>query len=252
MNLSLITACYNSASTLGETLESVRFQRDVSLEYLLIDGGSSDGTCALIQREASRQLTVVSRWLSEPDDGIYDALNKGIHLATGDVVGFLHADDVFAHECVLQRVAACFEDPSVTACYGDLEYVWRNDSASVARYWRAGEFDVGRLRRGWMPPHPTLYVRRAWYEIHGGFDVSYKISADYDLVLRLLSSRPEKVIYLPEVLVRMRTGGLSNGSLGNILRKSAEDYRALRTNQIGGWGALVWKNLSKLGQFVSR
>lgn len=253
MQLTLVSASYNAVQTLAETLGSVEVQQGIALEYLLIDGGSSDGTVELIRAESGRPGTPVSRWQSEPDRGIYDALNKGIALATGEVLGFLHADDVLAHPRVLQRVAACFADPSVMACYGDLDYVWRDNPARVVRHWRAGAFDPQRLHWGWMPPHPTLYVRRSWYATHGAFDLRYRIAADYDLMLRLLSGlTARQVVYIPEVLVRMRTGGASNRSLGNILRKSAEDYRALRSNGIGGVGALAWKNLSKLKQFVVR
>lgn len=249
MKLSLVTACYNSLATLPDTLSSVYSQQDVELEYIVVDGASEDGTRELIAAERSKPGSPLSIWISEPDRGIYDALNKGIGLATGEVLGFLHADDVFAHPFVLEHVAASFEDPSVVACYGDLEYVWRNDSSKVLRYWRSGEFDQRRLRWGWMPPHPTVYVRRSWYLRYGGFNTRYRIAADYDLMLRLLSDVQGRVVYLPEVLVRMRTGGASNRSLRNILLKSSEDYRALRSNQVGGAGALLWKNLSKLQQF---
>ncbi|WPL19426.1 PGL/p-HBAD biosynthesis glycosyltransferase [Thiorhodovibrio winogradskyi] len=162
MKLSLVTACFNSAATLSDTLSSVRAQQGIALEYLLIDGGSQDGTVALIEAEQGRPDTHLSKWISEPDHGIYDALNKGIALATGDILGFLDADDVLAHPLVLHRVAACFDDPAVMACYGDLDYVWRDDPARVVRHWRAGPFEPRRLRWGWMPPHPTLYVRRSW------------------------------------------------------------------------------------------
>lgn len=246
--LSLITACYNSAATLPDTLASVRAQRDVDLEYRVIDGGSRDGTVELLQQNGDR----ISHWISEPDGGIYYALNKGLSLATGEVIGFLHADDVFADERVLARVAKAFADPAVEACYGDLVYVSRDDPGRVIRYWRAGAYRPALLRRGWMPPHPTLYVRRRLYQQHGGFDTRYRIAADYDCMLRLLSRLEGRVVYIPEVLVRMRVGGASNRSLGNILRKSAEDYRALRANRIGGLGALAWKNVSKIGQFCSK
>lgn len=247
-SLSLITACYNSAATLPETLMSVSRQRNIKFEYLLIDGASSDATVDLI-RNAGR---IVTDWISEPDAGIYHALNKGIARASGEVVGFLHADDVFADDLVLDRIAKVFADPEVDACYGDLVYVRRDDPTQVIRYWRAEEYQPGRLRRGWMPPHPTVYVRRPLYEKHGDFDTSYQIAADYDCMLRLLSRMRGRVVYIPEVLVRMRVGGASNRSLANILRKSAEDYRALRSNGIGGIGALAWKNLSKLPQFIRR
>lgn len=247
-SLSLITACYNSAATLPETLMSVSRQRNIKFEYLLIDGASSDATVDLI-RNAGR---IVTDWISEPDAGIYHALNKGIARARGEVVGFLHADDVFADDLVLDRIAKVFADPEVDACYGDLVYVCRDDPTQVIRYWRPGKYQPGRLRRGWMPPHPTVYVRRSLYEKHGDFDTSYQIAADYDCMLRLLSRMRGRVVYIPEVLVRMRVGGASNRSLANILRKSAEDYRALRSNGIGGIGALAWKNLSKLPQFIRR
>jgi glycosyltransferase len=190
--------------------------------------------------------------VSEPDSGIYHALNKGLALATGEVVGFLHADDVYADGEVLARVAAAFADPAVDAVYGDLVYVRKADTARVVRHWRAGAYDPARLRRGWMPPHPTLYLRRALYERHGVFDRRYRIAGDYDLMLRMLSRLTGRVVYLPQVLVRMRVGGESNRSLSRILRKSREDYRALRENGIGGAGALVWKNLSKIPQFFRR
>ncbi|MEZ5582493.1 MAG: glycosyltransferase family 2 protein [Candidatus Competibacteraceae bacterium] len=242
--ISLITACHNSAATLPETLASVRTQRDADLEYRVVDGGSKDGTLYILQ-----QNDWISHWISEPDDGIYDALNKGLELATGDIIGLLHADDVLADDRVLSRVAKVFADPEVGVCYGDLVYISRDHPERVVRYWRAGEYRPDLLRRGWMPPHPTLYVRRRLYQQHGGFDTRYRIAADYDCMLRLLSRMEGRVVYIPEVLVRMRTGGVSNRSLGNILRKSAEDYQALRANRIGGFGALAWKNLSKLGQF---
>lgn len=187
--------------------------------------------------------------ISEPDRGTYDALNKGIARASGEVIGFLHADDGYADAEVLARIAAAFADPAVDAVYGDLVYVSQADTDHVIRYWRAGEYRPARLHWGWMPPHPTLYLRRALYERHGVFDLRYRIAADYDLMLRVLSRLTGRIVYLPQVLVRMRLGGISNRSWRHILRKSTEDYRALRANQIGGLGALAWKNLSKAPQF---
>lgn len=223
-------------------------QSFTDVEHIAIDGASTDGTHELLKAQSSQ----IARLISEPDDGIYDALNKGINMAKGDIVGFLHADDVFADDHVLQRIAQCFEDPDVEACYGDLVYVSGQNPDRIIRDWRAGEFSHERLKRGWMPPHPTLYVRRSLYERAGGFDTSYQIAADYDCMLRLLSKIEGRVVYIPEVLVRMRLGGTSNRSLRNMILKSREDYRALRANRIGGFGTLAWKNLSKLGQFVRR
>jgi len=248
MKISVITATYNSAATVAECLDSIASQDWPEVEHIVIDGGSTDGTLDVLEQRRGR----IARLVSEPDEGIYDALNKGIVLATGDVVGFLHADDVLADGSVLSRIAEGFRDESIGGVYGDLQYVRNDASASVLRHWTAGSFAPDRLRWGWMPPHPTLYVRREWYERVGRFDTRYRIAADYLCMLRLLSHPEFKVVYLPEVLVRMRVGGASNRSLRNIVRKSREDLRALRetgVGALGGYGALAWKNVSKLNQF---
>ncbi len=248
MKISVITATWNCVETVGDCLASVAGQSYPNLEHILIDGGSRDGTLEVLRAHRARLAVLVS----EPDGGIYDALNKGIARATGEVVGLLHADDVYADGDVLSRVAGAFADPTVEAVYGDLVYVAREDTGRVIRYWRSGAFQPARLRRGWMPPHPTLYLRRALYARFGVFDTRYRIAADYDLMLRMLAQVPGRVVYVPEVLVRMRVGGVSNRSLGKILQKSREDYRALRANRVGGLGALAWKNLSKVPQFFRR
>jgi glycosyltransferase len=245
MKISIITAVYNSRATLADALDSALAQTHPDKELIVIDGASTDGTLEVIQRYAGRLAQVVS----EPDRGIYDALNKGIARASGEVVGLLHADDLYADADVLTRIAAAFADPAVDAVYGDLVYVSQKDTGRVIRHWRAGEYRPARLRWGWMPPHPTLYLRRSLYERHGNFDQQYRIAADYDLILRVLSRIEGRVVYLPQVLVRMRLGGTSNRSLRHILRKSGEDYRALRANHLGGIAALAWKNLSKVSQF---
>jgi len=245
MKISIITATRNCASTIADCLASVAGQSYPDREHIVIDGASTDGTLAVLEAHRA-QLAVL---ISEPDQNPYDAINKGIARASGEVIGFLHADDRYADAEVLARIAAAFADPTVDAVYGDLVYVSQTDTDRVIRYWRAGEYRPARLRWGWMPPHPTLYLRRALYERHGGFDLRYRIAADYDLMLRLLSRLTGRVVYLPQVLVRMRLGGISNRSLRHVLRKSWEDYRALRNNRMGGIGALAWKNLSKLPQF---
>jgi len=246
VRISLITASYNCAATIADALKSVAEQSHPNVEHVIVDGASRDGTWELVQ--ALRSPRVVA--FSEPDRGIYDALNKGIARSSGDVVGFLHADDVFADRDVLARVAEAFGDPAVDAVYGDLQYVRQDDLARVVRYWRSQPFTPELLRRGWMPPHPTLYVRRPLYERLGGYDASYRIAADYELILRLFSLPGLRAFYIPHVLVKMRVGGVSNRSLRLIVRKSAEDLRALRTHRVGGIGTLAWKNLSKLGQFL--
>jgi len=245
LKISVITAVYNNRDTIAEALDSALTQTHPDVDLIVIDGASTDGTQEVLQGYADRLAVLVS----EPDRGIYDALNKGIERASGEVVGFLHSDDLFADSAVLSRIATAFADPTVDAVYGDLLYVRKDDPTRVVRTWRAGEFSPGRLAHGWMPPHPTLYVRRAAYQRLGGYDTSYRIAADYDCVLRLLGRGGLRVAYIPEMLVKMRVGGASNRSLKNILRKSREDYRALRVNQVGGLWALAWKNLSKLPQF---
>lgn len=245
MKISIIIAVRNSHATIATALDSALAQDHPETELIVIDGASTDGTLAVLAAHRA-QLAVL---VSEPDRGIYDALNKGIARASGNVVGFLHADDLYADAHVLARIAAAFADPEVDAVYGDLVYVSQADTGRVIRHWRAGGYRPARLRWGWMPPHPTLYLRRALYERHGGFDLQYRIAADYDLMLRVLSRLTGRVVYLPEVLVRMRMGGISNRSLRHILRKSWEDYRALRANRMGGIAALAWKNLSKAPQF---
>ena len=245
MKISIITAVYNNCETIAAALDSVLEQTGADVELIVIDGGSTDGTLAVLTGYADRLAVLVS----EPDRGIYDALNKGIRWASGEVVGLLHSDDLFADGSVLKRVAEAFADPQVAAVYGDLLYVRKNNPDEVVRYWRAGAFSRARLGWGWMPPHPTFYVRRAVYERLGVFNTKYHIAADYDCILRFLGKGGVQVGYIPEVLVKMRVGGASNRSLKNILRKSQEDYRALKNNGVGGIGALVWKNLSKLPQF---
>lgn len=248
MKISVITAVFNGASSIKDALDSVFTQTYTNVESVVVDGASTDGTVEILDRYTDRIAILVS----EPDEGIYDALNKGIHLASGDVIGFLHADDKFADREVLAWIAEAFSDPDVDATYGDLVYVRNSDPDRVLRYWRAGEFAPARLRQGWMPPHPTFYVRRSVYERLGGFDATYRIAADYDCMLRFLGAGGVRCAYLPKVLVSMRVGGMSNHSITNILRKSREDYRALCGNGIGGIGSLLWKNLSKVPQFLQR
>lgn len=232
-----------------DCLNSIRSQTYTVREHVVIDGASSDGTLELLESRADGLSILVS----EQDCGIYDALNKGIKLSSGDVVGFLHADDVYAHADVLAHIAATFEtNPDICAVYGDLQYVRSEDTSVVVRHWKSSPFSAKRLAWGWMPPHPTLYVRREWYEKIGGLDTRYRIAADYFSILQMFSDTTFKSVYLPEVLVKMRLGGASNRSIKSIVRKSCEDWDALkRTNVgvLGGVGALFWKNFSKLTQF---
>jgi glycosyltransferase involved in cell wall biosynthesis len=248
LHISVITAVFNRAGTLAEALRSVREQRCPNVEHIVIDGGSTDGSLAILDAHKAH----IAKIISEPDGGLYDALNKGIREASGDVVGFLHADDQFASPTALARIAAAFEDPAVDAAYGDLVYVKQHDVSRIVRYWRAGQYTRAQLTHGWMPPHPTFYVRREVYARCGAFDTRYRIAADYENMLRILWRGHVNAAYIPEVLVRMRLGGVSNLSLFNMLHKSCEDYAAMRQNGLGGLQALLLKNVTKLPQFVTK
>lgn len=245
MKISIVTATYNSSVTIGATLASIKKQSYADYEHIVIDGGSSDSTLKIVRDFGIQNQTIIS----EKDNGIYYALNKGIGSASGDVIGFLHSDDFFPSNDVLALIAKAHSDQSVNMSYGDLTYVKRDQEAKVIRRWQAGEFSHQNLRRGWMPPHPTLYVKR---EILARtfFDVRYRISADYDQILRLFSHEDAKPIYIPLELVRMRLGGVSNNSVANIFKKSCEDLKALEANNIGGAATLALKNFRKVSQFL--
>jgi glycosyltransferase involved in cell wall biosynthesis len=244
--VSVVTVVRNGAATIGDCLASVAAQSHAA-EQIVIDGASTDGTAGLVR--AFRPP--VARLVSEPDGGIYEAMNKGILLAGGEVVGTLNADDVYADAAVLAQVAAAFADPELELVYGDLEYVDRADPGRVVRRWRAGAFTPRSFYRGWMPPHPTVFVRRQVYERCGLFATDLGTAADYELLLRLLLRHRVRAAYLPRVLVRMRRGGASNRTLGARLRAHQMDRRAWEVN---GLRPLPWtlplKPLRKLGQYL--
>ena len=246
MKVSIVTVCYNSEKTISDTLDSLESQTYQDIEYLVIDGASSDNTVELVNKNSSR----VSKIISERDTGIYDALNKGIKASTGDVVGFLHSDDLFASATVIEDVVAKFKETDSDAVYGDLKYVAQHDISKVIRLWKSGEYNIKLIKRGWMPPHPTFFMKRELYEKFGCFDLNFKIAADYDSLLRYLWVNKISISYLPEVLTLMRVGGESNRSLSNIIQKTTEDIAALKKNNVPVISAIIWKNLSKIPQFV--
>lgn len=245
MKVTVITVTYNSASTIIDALQSVARQTHPDIEHIVIDGGSTDGTQALIAAHGKRLAHIVS----EPDDGIYDAMNKGLRLARGDLIGFLNSDDTLATDDAIEGIVCTATGERSDAVFGDLMYVDPTRQQPVVRYWRAGNFSATKLRTGWMPPHPTLYVRRELVDRIGYFDSRLRIAADYDFMLRLLSLPGLKVSYLSRVLVKMRTGGASNRSLGAMINKSREDFSALRKHRVGGILTLLLKNFRKVPQF---
>lgn len=250
MRVTLITATYNSGASIKTCLDSVVSQDYDVFEYLIIDGKSSDETLSIVEDYQKKYFYI--KLISEKDEGIYDALNKGVLLATGDVIGFVHSDDLLASKTVISEIVATLKNEKLDGVYGDLEYVRKEDTSKVVRFWKSRSFNSKLLSKGWMPAHPTLFLKKEVYEKHGFFNLGYKISADYDFMLRILKDDSLKFGYLPKVITKMRVGGASNGSINNIINKTKEDYRAIRSNQIGGWFSILIKNTSKIKQLFIR
>jgi glycosyltransferase len=247
MKVSIITAAFNSEDTIGQCMESVRAQTHGDLEHIVVDGGSQDGTLDIIRKYRGG----ISKWVSEPDRGIYHALNKGIGMSSGEVIGFLHSDDMYAHEKVVEKVVASVAGHE--SCYGDLTYVGRDNPERIIRYWKSRPYSSGLFHRGWMPPHPTFFVRKKIYDKFGLFNTGFRIAADYELMLRFIEREGISTCYIPEVLVKMRTGGASSGGIGNQLLKTYEDYKAWKTNGLRSSGYTIFmKKISKVPQFLKR
>lgn len=247
MKISIITAVYNNVRTIDDCIQSVLGQTYSDIEYIIIDGGSRDGTVDEIKKHERH----IAKFISEPDKGMYDAMNKGIRMASGDVIGFLHGDDLYANNKVLETVAGRMDSNNIDSCYGDLLYVRRDNIKKTVRYWKSCPHQDGLIQQGWIPPHPTFFVRRKVYEAHGVFDTSFTISADYELMLRFLEKNRISTVYIPEVLVKMRMGGASNRSFRNMMVKTAEDYRAWKVNSLRRrFYTIPFKNLSKVRQFL--
>lgn len=248
MRISVITATYNNCIHIECCIKSVLSQTYSNIEFIVIDGGSTDGTLAIIETYKS-QISVI---ISEPDKGMYHALNKGIELATGDIIGFLHSDDFFYDSNVISAIANAFSNRNISGIYGNLQYVNKTKTNEVVRHWQSKPFRISLLAKGWMPPHPTLFLRSSVYFETGRFNLNYKIAADYDFMVRVLKNRQYAFQFMPIIITRMRLGGASNKSLKNIFSKSREDYLIIKRNKIGGLLTLFMKNLSKLGQFLKK
>ena len=248
--ISLITVCFNSEEHIADTLRSVDSQTWRHREHIIVDGSSTDGTLRTVDRHRRDWRRVIS----EPDRGIYDAMNKGLALAQGEVVGFINSDDFYASADALARVGQAFTDPSVDACYGDLCYVGRDQPNQVVRYWRSSEFRPGLFRTGWCPPHPTFFVRRHVYERLGGFNLGYRMGNDVELMARFLEVHRIRTLYLAELLVKMRMGGASNQSWRAVLLQNREIWRAMQDLHMKPallpfvGGKLLWRGR----QFLSR
>jgi glycosyltransferase involved in cell wall biosynthesis len=247
MKVSIITVCYNSESTIEDTIKSVANQTHPDIEYIIIDGNSRDATVEMIKKHSA----FVSKWISEKDTGIYDAMNKGLEMATGEIIGILNADDVFANSNVIENIVNFFRDQSIEALYADLKYVQRKDISKVIRFWKSGEYAEGKFYYGWMPPHPTLYLRKSVYQKYGNYRTDMPSAADYELMLRMIHVQKIKLAYYPQVIVLMRDGGFSNRTLQNRIKANRDDRRAWQVNNVHPkFYTLLMKPLSKILQFV--
>jgi len=247
LKISIVTPSFNSSKTIAQTIESVLAQDCGDIEYIIVDGGSTDGTDSIVKSYGDK----ISRFVCEPDNGIYDAMNKGVRLASGDAVGILNSDDFYAGESVLSKVAEAFEASGADAVYGDLVYVDEVDTDKVVRRWHSGEYTQNAFRWGWHPPHPSFFVRREVYDRLGLFRDELRISADYELMLRFLHINGIKAAYIPEVLVKMRTGGASGADISARKRAYDEDKKAWGLNGLKApFGALELKRLRKLTQWL--
>jgi glycosyltransferase involved in cell wall biosynthesis len=248
MKVTIITATYNSAATVRDTLVSIARQEHPDIEHLIIDGQSKDDTLAIVQ-----EFPHVAKAVSEKDKGIYDAMNKGIKLATGEVVGILNSDDFYTDEKVLLKVMEAFNDPLIDVVYGDLQYVRKNDVHVVTRTWKSGQYKKKNFYYGWMPPHPAFFVRRKIYEEVGFFNTDLRSAADYEMMLRILVKHGARVRYVPGIMVKMRAGGVSNASFKNRLRANREDRMAWQLNELKPLFFTTWlKPMRKIIQFITR
>jgi len=239
---------HNFYSEHADTIESVLAQSHPDIEYIIVDGGSRDGTARIVAEYGAR----IAGFVSEKDRGIYDGMNKGIGKATGDVIAFINSDDFYADPHVIARVNSALEQTGADCLFADLDYVHRHDTARIVRHWRSRTFAQGAFRRGWRPAHPTFFVKRSVFDRLGGFDEQFRISADYELMLRFLEKGAIRSTYLPSVLVKMRDGGESNRSVWNIVKANVECYRAFKKNGLRASPLLmIRKPMSKIAQLFS-
>lgn len=249
MKVSIITVVYNGIDHMRDCVESVLTQTYPDIEYIVVDGQSTDGTVDLIQSYGTK----IARFISEPDRGIYDAMNKGLKLATGELIGILNADDFYQHDRVVANVVDLATRTNSDAVYGDLVYVDRADKQRVVRYWRAGQYEEGAFLWGWMPGHPTFFAKRSLYEQYGLFRLDLVSAADYELLLRFIYKHKAKVAYLNEVTVVMRSGGISNSTLANRLRANREDRLAWKLNELKPYFfTTLLKPLRKISQYLAK
>ena len=248
MKVSIITVTFNSAKYVEDCINSVIRQTYQDIEYIVIDGNSTDGTLDIVKRFSPH----ITKLVSEQDSGMYDALNKGMQLATGDVVGILNSDDVLASADVISEIVNCFKQNNVDSLYGDLVYVDPFDLQKVLRFWKGLPYSRRRFKYGWMPAHPTFYIRRELIEKYGGYESHYFTAADFEFMARYLYRYRISAIYLPKLIVKMRAGGASNESMSGRLRANRRDYLAMKNNKIPfPLVVSILKPLIKMPQFYN-
>ena len=246
MKISIITVTFNSEATIEQTIRSVTEQTYKNIEYIIVDGKSTDNTLAIIERYKNK----IHKFVSEKDNGLYDALNKAIALATGDVIGMIHSDDFYISRNVIQNYADCFLKTNSDSVYSDLYYVDKINTDKIVRKWKSGIYKTNSFINGWMPPHPTFFVKRVIYEKLGKFNTDFKSAADYELMLRFIQKNKISISYLPEYTVKMRVGGKSNVSVLNRLNANREDRRAWEINGLKPrFYTLYLKPFRKIFQF---
>ncbi len=246
LKISIITVAYNAEKTIEDTIKSVINQTYSNIEYIVIDGQSKDATLDVCRKFESN----ITKLVSEPDKGIYDAMNKGIALATGDVIGILNSDDFYANESVISKIVTLFDQKNVDGVYADLVYVDPVNTDKIIRKWVSGPFQKGAFLKGWMPPHPTFFVRKDCYKKYGDYSLELKSAADYEMMLRLIHKHEINLGYLNEVIVKMRAGGVSNASLKNRIKANKEDRQAWKMNGLKPAPfTLIRKPLSKIKQY---
>lgn len=249
MKLTVVTVCLNARETIAAAVESVHRQTHAEVEHIVVDGASTDGTLEALEPHREG----IARLISEPDRGLYFAMNKGIAVATGDYLGFLNSDDIYHDERALERVAVALASVPCDAAHGDLVYVRAADPDRIVRYWRSGPYRPGMFEAGWHPAHPTLFVRTSILKDLGGFDTAYRFHADFHLMVRLFIEQRISSIHVPGILVRMRVGGHTNRSLVNVARGNLESYRIARAYGVARSPWWVVRKLAfRVGQFFRR
>ena len=243
-SVTIITIVYNNVKTIRNAVQSVAYQDYGNIEHIVIDNCSTDGTIEAV----NEQIEDLSLVISEPDKGIYYALNKGIQLSQGEIIGFLNSDDVLKNRKVISTIVSELKSSKSDAVYGDLQYFSKKHPNKISRIWRSGQYSKRKLEFGWMPPHPTFYTYKNLYVKYGFFDVSYQISSDYDMMLKLLYQNNLRAEYIPKVLVKMQRGGISN-SYKHLWLKTKEDYIIMKKNHFSLF-TLIYKTARKLGQFI--